>query len=218
MAIAKSTGKLSLINFFCGYESNNFVLCNFNLFVTKGEMVAVLGKNGSGKSTILKAIVSNNINKKGAILIDNQEFVAMNPRHALLQKVAYMPQRRSVFHDLTVAENLEVSSSIIPARLRKQSIHYVSQELQLSSRFKKNTRVGLLSGGQKQILGLALTLVTNPTLVLLDEPFAGLDSIAVKEVCSVLASRVKDRGMTALIAEQREAITTAVCHRTIKIG
>lgn len=172
-------------------------LDNVSLHIEPGQVVALMGPNGAGKSTVLKTIFGLVPIAQGSMYWQGQRLVP-KPYDLVLRGVAFVPQGRRVFHHLTVEENLELGGYAVANR---QQLHQRRDELMelfpvLSH--KRKAKSGTLSGGQQQLLALARGLMTNPELLLLDEPTLGLSPMAVKEIFATIRD-VNQRYNTAII-------------------
>ncbi len=172
-------------------------LDDVSVAIDEGEIVAVLGPNGAGKSTVLKAIFGLVPLARGEVRWRG-EIVKPAPRQMLERGVAFVPQGRRVFAHLTVRENLEVAGLILrDRRLIKERIAEVLEPFPLL-RSRIVSRAGLLSGGGQQMLAIARGLMTDPKVLLLDEPTLGLAPLVVKEVIKLIRE-INERRRTAIM-------------------
>lgn len=164
--------------------------------IDEGEIVALMGPNGAGKSTILKALFGLAPVSSGEILFHEQKIVPV-PHEMVKRGIAFVPQGRRVFTDLTVEENLEVGGFIVGDKAElKRRIGEVMKTFPVLKE-KRKARGGTLSGGQQQMLALARGLMTDPEILLLDEPSLGLAPKMVKEIFQ-LVKHINERHKTAL--------------------
>jgi len=174
------------------------VLYGVSLAAHEGEVVSVLGRNGAGKSTTLKAIVGLVQVTAGAIRFEGRSLVGM-PTHRISQAgIGFVPEDRRIFGDLTVLENLRVGEhSGVARRFTIDRVFALFPKL----RQLAGQRGGSLSGGEQQMLTIARTLMTSPRLLLLDEPSEGLAPVVVRALGDAIAE-LKAHGLTILLSEQ----------------
>jgi len=164
--------------------------------IDEGEVVALMGPNGAGKSTILKAIFGLAPIESGEVLWENQQFKPVS--HEVVGRgIAFVPQGRRVFQHLTVYENLEIGGFNLSSKERKERIENVLQLFPVL-KIKLKAKSGTLSGGQQQMLAIARGLMTDPKILLLDEPSLGLAPKIVKEVFAKI-KEINQRRKTAII-------------------
>jgi branched-chain amino acid transport system ATP-binding protein len=192
------------------YYGTSHILQDVSLQVDGGEVVALLGRNGVGKTTTLRSIMGLTPPKNGSIRYKDQE-TAGNPPYAMARLgLAYIPDDLRIFPDLTCRENL-----LIAQRLSRQTGYYDLTNVEelfpiLRSRHKQK---GLnLSGGEKKMLSLGRALMANPGLILLDEPSEGLAPLIVRNLIDVI-HEIQERGMTLLLADQNLKFCRKVCDR-----
>ncbi len=191
--------KLSVTNLNSFYGQAH-ILYDVALEVGGGEVVALLGRNGAGKSTTFRSIVGLVEQREGQILFEGQE-VAREPTYAIVRKgLGYVPEERRIFTDLTVEENLEVGR-----QPRRDNAAYWTTE-KLFTLFPnlgemRNRPGGRMSGGEQQMLTIARTLMGNPSLVLLDEPSEGLSPKIVEQMANAILT-MKKEGVSILLSEQ----------------
>ena len=182
-----------------GYVKGLNILQGVDLIVHEKEIVSIIGPNGAGKSTLLKAIMGI-INISGGRFFINGLEKTNTPTHQIVSEgVGYVPQVENVFPSLTIEENLEIGSWSVKDNI-KQSISKIFDDYPMLKERQKD-KAGNLSGGQRQILALARALVTSPSILLLDEPSAGLSPVAIKEVFEIV-KEINSRGVAILLVEQ----------------
>ena len=179
------------------------VLTDVSFEVGKGEIVLLAGGNGSGKSTVLKTIYGllKTWTPEGKIIFDNEDITALPTAKMLRKGIAYMPQKQNVFEDFTVEENLLTSASIYTTADAKERIKKVYETLPLLKILRKRTPFNL-SGGEKQILAFGNMLVHEPKLVLLDEPFAGVD-VENSEILRNCIHDLNKKSITFVVVEHK---------------
>ena len=176
-------------------------LRDVSLTVNQGEVVTLIGANGAGKSTTLRAITGLLTPKSGKITFEGKDITGL-PAHQLVARgISMSPEGRGVFANLTVLENLEMGAYLIKdsATLKKHLERGFSLFPRLKERVKQ--RAGTLSGGEQQMLAMARALMSHPTLLLLDEPSLGLAPIVCQTIFSTIDA-IKKEGTTVLLVEQ----------------
>jgi branched-chain amino acid transport system ATP-binding protein len=201
---------LELSNLHAGYGVSR-ILFGVSLRADRGEIVALLGRNGAGKSTTLKAIMGIAPPSAGQVVLDGADLTGLAPYLIARAGIGYVPQDRRIFPDLTVRENLEVGrrpgrSGDLPWTLERVEALFPMLGT-LAGR-----RGGSLSGGEQQMLTLARTLMGNPRVLLLDEPSEGLAPVVVRAMIEQLL-QLKAGGMTILLSEQNVHFTKEVSDR-----
>ena len=182
-----------------GYVKGLNILQGVDLIVNEKEIVSIIGPNGAGKSTLLKAIMGI-INISGGRFFINGVEKTNTPTHQIVNEgVGYVPQVENVFPSLTIEENLEIGSWSVKDNIKK-SISKIFDDFPMLKE-RQRDKAGNLSGGQRQILALARALVTSPSILLLDEPSAGLSPVAIKEVFEIV-KEINSRGVAILLVEQ----------------
>ena len=182
-----------------GYGDSQ-ILWDIHLHVPEGQVVCLMGRNGMGKTTLLKSAMGLLSPQAGTIAFDGQDITRMRPEQRSRRGMAYVPQGREIFPQLTVRENLSLGL------LAKNGRHdqALDQALQLFPALSGvlNRKGGFLSGGQQQQLAIARALVTEPKLLLLDEPTEGIQPSIIEEIEAVIG-RIKAQGqVTILLVEQ----------------
>ena len=184
-----------------GYDGRDIVR-SVSLMVYPGEIVSVIGHNGAGKSTLLKAIFGVVTASGGEILWEGQIVRGGNPRRWRELGMAYVPQGGRVFLPLSVEDNLQIAS--LAVRTRSQGVEYdMVNKLFPVLREKAKRRAGTLSGGERQMLALACSLLVNPRLLLLDEPSLGIAGKLVSETFSLIRKLCKVSTLSVILVEHR---------------
>jgi branched-chain amino acid transport system ATP-binding protein len=192
------------------YYGLSHILFGVSLAVAPGEIVCLLGRNGAGKSTTMKSIMGLVPPRRGLIEFKGRPCTAEKPYLMARRGIGYVPDDRRVFADLTVGENLEISARRTNARdawTREKVYDFFPPLRQIDSR-----RAGFLSGGEQQMLTIARALMTNPELILLDEPTEGLAPLIVGMLEEQIL-RLKQSGLTVLLAEQNLAVALRLADR-----
>jgi branched-chain amino acid transport system ATP-binding protein len=193
-----------------GYLPGIDILNGCDLEVRDGELVAVIGPNGAGKSTLVKAMFGLVAVRSGRVTLRGQDITAL-PAHDLVRKgVGYVPQVRNVFATLTVAENLEMGLYLDPRRWDER-FDFVTQLFPML-RQRRNQRAGSLSGGERQMVALARALMSEPSVLLLDEPSAGLAPIVQDQVFDRV-EEINDAGVSVVMVEQNARRCLQICDR-----
>jgi urea ABC transporter ATP-binding protein UrtE len=178
----------------------SLILQGVDLSVRHGEIRAIMGRNGMGKTTLLKTIMGLVSPQSGRILLDGLPIQAV-PTHEIAAKgIAFVPQGREIFGEFTVFENLRLGTLGKPRSERKIPQDVFEYFPVLYER--RNQRAGSFSGGEQQMLAIARALVSRPKLLLLDEPSEGIQPSIVMEICTILRKIIAETGLTILIVEQ----------------
>ena len=209
---------LEIKNLNTGYDKKQ-VLFDLSLKVKEGEIVSIIGPNGAGKSTILKAVCGLINAWSGEILFNKKNLNYNHPSKNISLGITFAPQGNRVFDELSVKENLEVGGYLLAKNKLNERIESVLAIFPILKERIKQT-AGSLSGGEKQMLALARALVSNPKLLLLDEPSLGLAPNLLNEVFQKILEINKIAGTSILIVEQKVREVLAISHRvySIKFG
>jgi branched-chain amino acid transport system ATP-binding protein len=193
------------INSFYG---DSHILFDVSMRVEKNEVVALLGRNGAGKSTTLKTLIGLVAAQSGSIRLDGRELARLRPHKVAGQGVQLVPEERRIFGSLSVEQNLVLS------RLTAKAAWPLDRVYELFPRLKerRGSRGTDLSGGEQQMLAIARALSRDPKVLLLDEPFEGLAPIIVRDLLA-LCQRLAAEGQTIVIVEQNVAAALSVASR-----
>jgi branched-chain amino acid transport system ATP-binding protein len=192
------------------YYGSSHILQEVSLSVAEGEIAALLGRNGVGKTTTLRSVMGLSPPKKGSILFAGEEIRGL-PADAVARKgVAYVPDDYRIFPDLTTDENLEIARRLSPREGYWNRVRVLELFPALGDRLGSK---GInLSGGEKKMLAVGRALMANPSLILLDEPAEGLAPLVVANLVEVLG-RIREQGVTILLADQNLKFCRKVCGR-----
>jgi branched-chain amino acid transport system ATP-binding protein len=200
-------GLLSVTDVVAGYTAADEVLKGVDIVVDDHEIVAIIGPNGAGKSTLLKAIAGLIRPSRGSIFLRNEPIVGRAPRDICRLGLAYVPQEHNIFPTMSVRENLEIGGYVDRAPHAKiDAVFHMFPMLAGKRRHAART----LSGGERQILAMAMALMVEPTLLLLDEPSAGLSPVAAEKLFETIIA-INRGGVAIAMVEQNanEALTIA---------
>ena len=189
------------------------VLFEVSLRAGDGELVALLGANGAGKSTTLKAIMGLVRPQSGEVVLDGENLAGLEPYEIARRGLGYVPEDRRIFTDLTVSENLQVGRQ----PQRPGAPHWSDEKLFAlfpSLAGLRERRGGRMSGGEQQMLCIARTLAGNPSAILLDEPSEGLAPLVVEQVAKAI-EEIKRAGVTIVLAEQSRQFASRLADRAL---
>jgi len=192
-----------------GYGGPDIITsCTIN--VNKGEIVAILGPNGAGKSTAMKAMLGLLNLKSGKVIIDGKDISKLTPQDRVKEGIAFVPQTRNVFTGLSVQENLEMGAYLREERF--EEIINEIYELFPILKEKKSQLVGELSGGQRQQVALGRALMIKPSVLMLDEPTAGVSPIVMDELFDHIL-KVKKTNVAIIMVEQNAKQALSIADR-----
>jgi branched-chain amino acid transport system ATP-binding protein len=183
------------------YISESYILQGVSMEIPKGKVVALMGRNGMGKTTLIYSIIGFRPIRSGSILFENREIGSL-PAHRIVRLgISLVPQGRRIFSSLTVNENLEVPYKCPPKSegdFNTEKVFHIFPIL----KERKNQRGDKLSGGEQQMLATGRGLNSRPKLLLMDEPSEGLAPLLVRELCRIVKG-LRDQGLTILLVEQK---------------
>ena len=189
---------LSGQNITCGYNSIDIVF-DCNIGVNKGEIASIVGPNGAGKSTVMKSLFGLIGIKKGKVLLDGENITNMLPQQRVLKGMGFVPQTNNIFPSLSVQENLEMGAFIKKSD-PENMLDYIYGIFPILHD-KKHQQAGELSGGQRQQVAVGRALMTNPKVLMLDEPSAGVSPIVMEGIFNKIQEIAK-QGTAILMVEQ----------------
>lgn len=195
------------------FYGKSHVLHGVDLSVNKGEIVSLLGRNGVGRSTTVKAAMGQ-VRASGSIRFKGEEIVGLKAFQIAHKGLGYVPENRDIFPTLTVEQNLQLGE-----KSGKKSRWSLADMYTLFPRLKErqHTAAGVLSGGEQQMLTLCRTLMGDPDLIMIDEPTEGLAPKIVEQVAHYL-NELKNRGISVLLVEQKLAIALEISQRVYVMG
>ena len=196
------------------FYDQSHILQGLSFDVGRGQVVSLLGRNGAGKSTTLKAIMGIVKPRAATLALDGVSLIGMATHRVGRAGIAYVPETRDIFPSLSVHENLTLA-----ARNGGRDAWTLERIHALFPRLAERATAGggKLSGGEQQMLSIARALMTNPRLLLLDEPIEGLAPIVIEQIASVLTA-LKETGLTILLVEQNLAFATAFADSIVVLG
>ena len=188
-------------------------LKGIDLNVEQGEIVTLIGANGAGKSTTLKAISGlMKLGPEAKITFDGEDITHLPPHEIAARGIAHVPEGRGIFAENTVLENLRMGAYLSRSKARTQELLETSLDLFPRLRERLRQQAGTLSGGEQQMLTMARGLVMEPKLMLLDEPSMGLAPVIVEQIFEIIAD-LHRRGITILLVEQNARMALQIAQR-----
>lgn len=202
---------LKVNNLFFSYDDLG-VLWDVSLHVKEGEIVTMVGNNGSGKSTLLRNISRLLKPKSGAITFHGTDLCALESHQVVENGIVHVPEGRKIFPEMSVLENLRMGSYLRGARLKRES--NIERVFTLFPRLKERIDQlgGTMSGGEQQMLAIARGLLSDPKLLMLDEPSLGLSPLLVSQIFEAI-KRVNEQGVTILLIEQNVGLALQISDR-----
>jgi branched-chain amino acid transport system ATP-binding protein len=197
-------------NVVAGYVPGVDILNGVDLTLADGELVGIVGPNGAGKSTLLKVLFGLVTVRSGSIRLRDEDITGLAPHVLVGRSVGYVPQRENVFPSLTVEENLRMGLYLRPKNWEPRYA-YVSELFPLLGE-RQDQRAGNLSGGERQMVAMARALMMEPTVLLLDEPSAGLSPIN-QELVFERVRDIVDSGVSVVMVEQNASRCLQICDR-----
>ena len=207
-----STALLRVRDLFAGY-GKIIILHGVNIDVRESEIVCVIGPNGAGKSTAFKAVYGFVQPAAGTIWFGNEDISNLEPDSVLKRGIAFVPQGRSTFPQMTVEENLELGMYIVPDKLRIQQAMDRIFEMFPRLAERRHQLAGTMSGGEQRMLEIGRALMIEPRMLMLDEPSAGLAPVISKQVFSTVRRLNEDFGITVFMVEQNARQGLEISHR-----
>ena len=200
---------LLVIDKLCAGYGEAVVLSDVSLSLSEGQALALLGRNGMGKTTLINSIVGVTRYLSGSIALDGADITRLRPEQRAHAGIGWVPQERNIFKSLTVHENL--TAVALPGRWTTDKVYGLFPRLE-----ERRQNLGnQLSGGEQQMLAVGRALVLNPRVMLLDEPLEGLAPIIVDELLAALRRIIRDEGMSAILVEQNARKILGVTDRAI---
>jgi branched-chain amino acid transport system ATP-binding protein len=201
---------LTVRDLVAGYGAADEILKGVSLSVGAGEIVSIIGPNGAGKSTCLKVIAGLMAPRRGSVTFKGQEIAGLPARRTAALGLAYVAQENNVFPSLSIQENLAIGGYLSPSTRRRRSDEIMVQFPLLRARRRDAARA--LSGGQRQTLAVAMALMSEPALLVLDEPSAGLSPAAAETLFETIVA-IKAAGVSVLMIEQNALDALAISDR-----
>ncbi len=195
------------------YYGQIHALKGISIEVKQGEVIALIGSNGAGKTTTLRTISGMMKPRTGQVKLEGKIISQMAPHTLTTMGMSHVPEGRRIFGQMTIKENLELGAYSVNDRKAIQS--RMDEGFSLFPRLaeRKNQLGGTLSGGEQQMLAMARALMTNPKLLLLDEPSMGLSPLFVETIFDIIVKLNKERNTTILLVEQNALMALSVAHR-----
>jgi branched-chain amino acid transport system ATP-binding protein len=197
-------------NLFAGYLPGINILNDCSLTANQGELIGIIGPNGAGKSTLLKAIFGQVNVRSGKIWLKGEDITGLKANKLVSKGVAFVPQTNNVFPSLTIEENLEMGTFQAPKRFQERFDFVTNLFPDLGKR--RNQRAGSLSGGERQMVAMGRALMVDPSVLLLDEPSAGLSPVRQDETF-LRVKEVNQAGVTVIMVEQNARRCLQICDR-----
>jgi branched-chain amino acid transport system ATP-binding protein len=200
---------IELQDIFCAYGPVEAVR-GLSLQAPTGSVVCILGANGAGKSTTLKAMAGLVRPRRGKVLLDGKDITRLDPAGKLARGIALSPEGRRILSEFSVRDNLRIGGHLLPRHKLDSRIGEVVELFSLLGE-RMNQPGGSLSGGEQQMLAIARALMTDPAVLLLDEPSLGLAPIVTRQVFEAVAN-IRERGTTTVLVEQNSTALTVADH------
>ncbi|MGF6660363.1 branched-chain amino acid transport system ATP-binding protein [Paraburkholderia atlantica] len=185
------------------------ILTGIDLALDQGQALALLGRNGTGKTTLINSIVGHTRRFSGRIWLDGKDVTGFKPHQRALAGIGWVPQERNIFKSLTVEENL--TAIAVPGPWDLARIYRMFPRLQ-----ERRANMGnQLSGGEQQMLAIGRALMLNPRVLLLDEPLEGLAPIIVQDLMRILSEIIRDEGLSVILVEQNARKALSITHNAV---
>lgn len=189
------------------------ILHNINLDFAANQFTAILGPNGSGKSTLAKSVMNLTTIHSGSIHFKDEELIGVRTENISRKGLAYIPQRENIFTEMSVRENLLLAVRHLSGQEANTRLDEVYDLFDILSK-RQNQKAGQLSGGERQMVAIALAWLTKPQLMIMDEPSAGLAPLVAKEVFSVLQQLIQ-QNLTLIVVEQNARRILQYCDHAV---
>jgi branched-chain amino acid transport system ATP-binding protein len=193
-----------------GYVPGVNILNGCDLYAKRGELVGIIGPNGAGKSTLLKALFGLVNVRSGSVTLDGQDITNVKPNKLVSQGIGFVPQNNNVFPSLTIEENLQMGAFQAPSQFKERFEFVASLFPALADRRKQPA--GSLSGGERQMVAMSRALMMDPSVILLDEPSAGLSPVLQDDVF-IRTKQINTAGVTVIMVEQNASRCLQICDR-----
>ncbi|GAA2986973.1 branched-chain amino acid transport system ATP-binding protein [Microbacterium terrae] len=201
---------VEVTDLYAGYLPGINIINGTNLVARKGELIGIIGPNGAGKSTLLKAIFGMVKVREGSITVDGESVVGLKSDKLVQRGVGFVPQTNNVFPSLTIEENLQMGLYQNPKGYAERLEFVTGIFAELGKRLKQ--RAGSLSGGERQMVAMSRALMMNPSVLLLDEPSAGLSPVR-QDDAFIRVSDINKAGVTTIMVEQNARRCLQICDR-----
>ncbi|MEY4276558.1 MAG: hypothetical protein RIS26_1021 [Actinomycetota bacterium] len=208
--MTKATPVVHVDNVLAGYLPGINILNGCSLTANDGELIGIIGPNGAGKSTLLKAIFGLVNIREGKVLLKGEDITNLKANKLVSKGVAFVPQSNNVFPSLTIEENLQMGVFQTPKRFDERFEFVTSIFPDLGKR--RHQRAGSLSGGERQMVAMGRALMIDPSVLLLDEPSAGLSPVRQDETF-IRVKEVNQAGVTVIMVEQNARRCLQICDR-----
>ena len=205
--MAESTA-LELDGVFSGY-GETVIVENVRLAIKAGETLAVIGRNGVGKTTLLSTVMGHNALHRGRVLLSGKDISRLPPYLRVAAGLGYVPQEREIFPSLTLRENLDVAAR--PGLWTMEAVFELFPRL----KDRQRNRGAQLSGGEQQMLAIGRALIGNPAVILMDEPSEGLAPVIVEELTRAVRHLTGTQGLTLVLVEQNTRLALEISPRIV---
>ncbi|MGL4243492.1 MAG: ABC transporter ATP-binding protein [Beijerinckiaceae bacterium] len=202
--------ELSATGIVAGYGAADEILKGIDFRIAPGEIACIIGPNGAGKSTLLKVIAGILRPKSGVVALDGQDITGWLPRDIARAGLAYVPQEHNIFPTMSVRENLEMGGYVEPKEVPRRIDQAFERFPVLATKRRQAART--LSGGERQMLAMAMALMVEPRILLLDEPSAGLSPLAAEKLFDAIVD-INRGGLAIGMVEQNASEALAISHR-----
>ena len=203
---------LKIANYQVAYGQST-IIRDMNLNIAENEIVAVVGRNGMGKTTLMKSLIGMEKSRSGSVSLDGSDLTAMKSFQRVKAGLGFVPQGRMIFPTLTVRENIETGLAAVGEKKVPEDLYELFPVL----KEMQNRRGGNLSGGQQQQLAIARALATRPKVLLLDEPTEGIQPSIIKDMAKTLKRIRDERGLSIVVSEQVLSFVMDVADRILVI-